>query len=60
MKRNLNLYQILWGIVIFAIGSVLVIHNSNWYTFLGVFLLLWSNNIGLRIDEVQNETNIFN
>jgi hypothetical protein len=60
MKCNFNSYQILCGIVIFAIGSVLVIHNSNWYTFLGIFLLLWANNIGLRIDEIQNENNIFN
>jgi hypothetical protein len=48
-----SFYMALYGLLILVIGSWLVISYSNWYTFYGVFLLLWANNIGLKINEIQ-------
>jgi hypothetical protein len=53
MRSNIGLFVILWGVLLLTVGSLLIIHNSNWYTFLGIFLLLWANNIGLKINEIQ-------
>jgi hypothetical protein len=60
MKQHLTLYVIGWGILILIIGSILIIYHTNWYTFLGIFLLLWANNIGLKINEIQKQDHISN
>lgn len=48
--------ELLIACVIFIFGSYLIVHNSNWNLFWGIFLILWSNNIGLKYS--NNNTTI--
>lgn len=36
-------------LLIFVGGSILLIRNSDFYTFTGIMLLLWANNLQTRL-----------
>jgi hypothetical protein len=38
------LLQLISGIL-FLVGSVLIIYNSGWILYGGIFILLWGNNL---------------
>ena len=48
MKNNPIITSIL-TLLIFITGSVLVIRNCDFYTFTGIMLLLWANNLQTRL-----------
>jgi hypothetical protein len=45
---NKNTIELSIGLILSLIGSYLVITNSSWMMFLGIFLLFWANNISTR------------
>jgi hypothetical protein len=48
MKSKNPLITSILTLLIFSIGSILVIRNSDFYTFTGIMLLLWANNLQTR------------
>ena len=53
MKNKNPIITSILTLLIFITGSVLVIRNCDFYTFTGIMLLLWANNLQLKLyDEV--------
>lgn len=46
LSRKQNMILIAIGIVIGLIGAIIIIKTLGWLPLLGIFLLLWGNNIG--------------
>lgn len=51
-----ELYVILFTVALFLSGAYLVITNTNLLTFIGVFILIWSNNISTSMSLKNRET----
>lgn len=49
MNKSLIIQELIYGIV----GISLVVYYTHWQVGVGLFLLLWSNNIGARIRELR-------
>lgn len=51
MKRRNN--PLIESILIFSLlvgGAALIVADTGWYTFTGIWLLMWANNIGLKYE----------
>ena len=44
------------ALILFIVGSALLIKYAGWLIFLGIFFLIWSNNIG-RTNYYNRELN---
>jgi len=43
--RKLRFINIIISIIVFPLGSYLIYSFGNWQLLLGIFLLMWGNNI---------------
>lgn len=44
MKKN-DAGRIILGLILYVVGLYLVCYFSNWQTCLGVFIMMWGNNL---------------
>lgn len=45
-----KLTELLLGMIIGVLGFYLIYHNSNLQMLLGIFLVLWGNNIAMKFN----------
>tara|TARA_X000001316_G_scaffold11976_1_gene5173 strand:- start:62 stop:313 length:252 start_codon:yes stop_codon:yes gene_type:complete len=44
-KENHIMYKLILGLILVVAGSVIIITESSWFVFVGIFLLLWGDNL---------------